>query len=81
MTRWRLSRNTEPCICPDRPIALTAAAAVAALLLLPGRALPPGVEPPIERQASLPTVETMSGQRVAVLRITSYNVCYTKLLR
>jgi hypothetical protein len=41
---------------------------VAALLLLPGRPLPPSFEPPAGRQASLPTVENTSGQRVAVMQ-------------
>src|SRR5262245_10782453 len=35
MTRFCLSRNTEPCICPDRPIDFTSAALSFAFLMTP----------------------------------------------
>lgn len=46
---------------------LAAAAAVGALLLLPGRSVRPGPELPAVAGSRPPTVEAMSGQRVAVL--------------
>lgn len=52
---------------PGRWTMVAAAAAVAALLLLPGSPVPPAPEAPAGGTLRLPTVEAMSGQRVAVL--------------
>jgi hypothetical protein len=46
---------------------VAAAAAVGALLLLPGRSVPPGPELPMVSASRPPTVEAMTGQRVAVM--------------